>query len=177
MMYRPRVVGLVIASMGVLAISALVARSGPRAIDQTGGKNTAAPGGADGPAPSTSPRTEAAKADGAKVKAIHGPDAAAPAVLTPRDVAALVSEASLMVRLHQLAETDPPISLELAREGNARFPHSPEAPERAFIVVKSLVDMGRFKEAQQEARRMLKDYPNDPHTLDVERHLLSNPLE
>jgi len=24
---------------------------------------------------------------------------------------------------------------------------------------------------------MLKQYPNDPHTLDVERHLLSNPLQ
>ena len=82
-----------------------------------------------------------------------------------------------MVRLHQLAETDPPLSLELARRGNARFPHSPDAPERAFIVTKSLVDMGRFKDAQQEARRMLKDYPNDPHTRDVQRHLLSNPLE
>jgi hypothetical protein len=37
--------------------------------------------------------------------------------------------------------------------------------------------MGRFKEAQQEARLMLKNYPNDPQTLDVQRHLLSIPLE
>jgi hypothetical protein len=37
--------------------------------------------------------------------------------------------------------------------------------------------MGRFKEAQAEARKMLKRYPGDPHTLDVERHRLSNPLE
>jgi hypothetical protein len=73
-------------------------------------------------------------------------------------------------------ETNPPLSLRLAREGNARFPHTPDAPERAFIVVKSLVDMARFEEAQGEARKMLKDFPNDPHTLDVERHLLSNPL-
>jgi len=88
----------------------------------------------------------------------------------------MVNEVALMVRLHQLGETNPPLSLRLAREGNVRFPHTPDAPERAFIVVKSLVDMARFKEAQDEARRMLKDYPNDPHTLDVERHLLSNPL-
>jgi hypothetical protein len=89
----------------------------------------------------------------------------------------VVNEAALMVRLRQLGETDPPLTLRLAREGNARFPNSPDAPERAFIVVKSLVDMTRFKEAQEEARRMLKNYPNDPHTLEVERHLLSNPLE
>ena len=99
------------------------------------------------------------------------------APLTARDLAALVNEAALMVRLRQLEETDPPLSLRLARNGNARFPNSPDAPERAFIVVKSLVDMARFKEAQQEARKMLKAYPNDPRTLDVERHLLSNPLE
>jgi hypothetical protein len=174
MMSRSRLIGLVIASVGVLAIGALVARGGPRAIDRTGAENAAAPGDADSPAPSTSPPTEAGNADALATTAA---DAARPAVLSTRDAAALLSEATLMVRLHQLAETEPPISLELAREGNALFPHTPDAPERAFIVVKSLVDMGRFKEAQQEARRMLKDYPQDPHTLDVERHLLSNPLE
>ena len=164
-------------SLGVLALGALVARGGPRSVDGTRDRSPESPGGSDSPAPSTVPR-ETTTPDGPETTAIAGPDAAAhPAPLSPRDVAALVNEASLMVRLHQLAETDPPLSLELARRGNARFPHAPDAPERAFIVVKSLVDMGRFKEAQQEARRMLKDYPNDPHTFDVQRHLLSNPLE
>ncbi|HVV53426.1 MAG TPA: hypothetical protein VHO06_27460 [Polyangia bacterium] len=149
-------------SLGVLAMGALVARGGPRGGDRTGDKS-GAPGGGTTP-------------EGAAPVPTRGPDVA-PAALTRRDVAALVSEASLMVKLHQLAETNPPLSLELARRGNARFPHSADAPERAFIVVKSLVDMGRFNEAQQEARRMLKDYPNDPHTNDVERHLLSIPLE
>jgi hypothetical protein len=102
---------------------------------------------------------------------------AKPAGPSARELAAVVNEAALMVRLHRLGETNPPLSLQLAREGNDRYPQSADAPERAFIVVKSLVDMGRFKEAQAEARKMLKSYPNDPHTLDVERHLLSNPLE
>lgn len=177
-MSRPRVVALVIAGVGVLAVGALVARGGPRAVGGSGDRSAASSGGADSPAPSTAPGGKAPTPDGAgPTAATRGPDAAPPAVLTPRDVAALVSEASLMVRLHQLAETNPPLSLELARQGNARFPRSPDAPERAFIVVKSLVDIGRFKDAQKEARRMLKDYPNDPKTLDVERHLLSNPLE
>ena len=176
-MSRPRVAALVIVSVGALAIGALVARGGPRGVGGTKDRITVSSDGSDSPAPSTAPR-EATTPDGPGPTATAGPDATAhPVALTPRDVAALVSEAALMVRLHQLGETDPPLSLQLAREGNARFPHGPDAPERAFIVAKSLVDMGRFKEAQQEARLMLKNYPNDPHTLDVERHLLANPLE
>jgi hypothetical protein len=175
MMSGRRVVVLTIGSLGVLAMGALVARA-PRAVDVTGDKSGAAPAGA-GAAPSKAPQAQVTTPEGTGSALTRGPDTAPPVVLTPRDVAALVSEASLMVRLHQLAETNPPLSLELARQGNARFPHTPAAPERAFIVVKSLVDMGRFKEAQQEARGMLKDYPHDPHTFDVQRHLLSNPLE
>jgi hypothetical protein len=178
MMSRSRVVVLVSAGVGALVIGALVARGGPRAVDESRDGNAASSGGADSPTPSTARQGRATAPDGARTNVIGGPDATGgPAVLTARDVAALVSEAALMVRLHQLGETNPPLSLELAREGNARFPHGPDAPERAFIVVKSLVDMGRFKEAQQQARLMLKNYPHDPHTLDVERHLLSNPLE
>ena len=172
-MSRTRVVALVIVSVGALAIGALVARGGPRGVGGTKDRTTVSSDGSDSPAPSTTPR-EATISDRPEATPTAGPDAAA---LTPRDVAALVSEATLMVRLHQLGETDPPLSLQLAREGNARFPHGPDAPERAFIVAKSLVDMGRFKEAQQEARLMLKNYPSDPHTFDVERHLLSIPLE
>jgi hypothetical protein len=156
----------------VLGIGALLARGKPR------------PGGNDRTevsAPNSGvPRPVAAPASGTTRPPPDGstPEATArPPALTARDLSALVNEAALMVRLHQLGETDPPLSLQLAREGNARFPNSPDAPERAFIVVKSLVDMTRFKEAQEEARKMLKRYPNDPHTLDVERHLLSNPLE
>ncbi len=89
---------------------------------------------------------------------------------------ALLVEAALMARLHELGETNPPLSLQLAREGNARFPSSPDAPERAWIVVKSLVNMAQFKEAQAEARIMVAKYPNDPRALDVQRHLLTNPL-
>jgi hypothetical protein len=43
-------------------------------------------------------------------------------------------------------------------------------------VTKSLVNLTRFKEAQEEARSVVKKYPNDPHTLDVPRHVLSNSL-
>ena len=162
-----------------LGIGVLVARGGPRSAAERPAP-TVPPPIAEIPTPGSSPAPPADRPlspgvvsrDGAASEA-----ATQPRPLTGRGLAALVSEAALMVRLRELGETDPPLSLRLAREGNDRFPNSPDAPERAFIVVKSLVDMARFKEAQAEARKMLKAYPNDPRTLDVERHLLSNPLE
>ena len=161
-----------------LGLGALIARGGPRAAGEQptapGASPVATPGNTAAPTVGRSTSTHPPRGDGSAPEAAARPGAAP---LTAHDLAALVNEAALMVRLRQLEETDPPLSLRLAREGNARFPNSPDAPERAFIVVKSLVDMARFKEAQQEARKMLKAYPNDPRTLDVERHLLSNPLE
>jgi hypothetical protein len=159
-----------------LGIAVLIIRGEPRSAAER-----PEPTGAS-PVSSIPPGTPPASSDDRPVSPVsrdgEAPEATAqPRTLTGRDLAALVNEAALMVRLRELGETDPPLSLRLAREGNDRFPNSPDAPERAFIVVKSLVDMARFKEAQGEARRMLKAYPNDPRTLDVERHLLSNPLE
>jgi hypothetical protein len=92
-----------------------------------------------------------------------------------RDAGAPLDESALMAGLHALGETDPALSLRLAAEGNARFPDSPDAPERAWIVVKSLVNLERFDEARVAGRLMVGKYPNDSWSLDVQRHLLSNP--
>jgi TolA-binding protein len=82
-----------------------------------------------------------------------------------------------MAKLHELAASDLPLSLQLARDGVARFPDSPEAPEFEWNVAKSLAAMGRFKEAQAQARIMVEKYPGTSWTSDVQRHLLSNPPE
>jgi len=87
------------------------------------------------------------------------------------------TEAGLMSELRSLGPNDSERSLDLAREGNARFPTTAAAPERARIVVKSLVGLGRFHEARDEARRMVLAYPRTPEALDVERHLLVYPLD
>jgi hypothetical protein len=157
-----------------LGLGAFVARGGPRSGND-GRKTNDTLISPPGPPAAATERPASNGAQSARDGAAVGGDAN-PSPPTVKELAQMVNEVALMVRLHQLGETNPPLSLRLAREGNARFPHTPDAPERAFIVVKSLVDMARFKEAQGEARKMLKDYPNDPHTLDVERHLLSNPL-
>lgn len=85
-------------------------------------------------------------------------------------------EAAIMQRLHAIGETDPAAALGLALEGNARFPASADAPERGWIICRSLVDLRRFSEAVAEARVMVEQYPDTPWALDVERHLLVNPM-
>jgi TolA-binding protein len=80
-----------------------------------------------------------------------------------------------MAKLHELAASDPPLSLQLAREAVARFPDSPDAPEFEWNVVKALANMERYEEAEDEARVMVKKYPDNYFSADVERHLLNHP--
>lgn len=86
-----------------------------------------------------------------------------------------LDEASLIAKLHDLAASDPPQSLKLAREGLARFPDSPHAPELEWNVVKALANMDRYREAEEEARGMLEKYPDSPLSVDVEHHVLNHP--
>ena len=81
-------------------------------------------------------------------------------------------EAAIMAKLRRLGAASFAESLALARSGNEYFPHSPDAPERDWIIVKSLVSLRRFHEARDEAELMIRRYPGDPRSLDVKRHLL-----
>lgn len=81
-----------------------------------------------------------------------------------------------MRELRRLGGGQPTLSLELATAGNLEFPDSPDAAERAFIIAKSLTNLNRFEDAREQARQMLKAYPNSPFSADVERHLLSVPF-
>jgi hypothetical protein len=115
------------------------------------------------------------------------PSADAPRAETPPPVPAPVaarrddrttsSEPALMALLRDIGETAPARSLDLARAGQRRFPDSPDAPERAFIIIRSLVNLRRFHEAQDEARDMVRKYPDNPLALDAQRHLLVYPLD
>jgi hypothetical protein len=87
----------------------------------------------------------------------------------------LTEEASLMATLHGIADRDPQRSLELARDGNRRFPNSPDAAERAAIVVKSLALEGHLSEARAEAEAMVNQYPGTAWAAEVERHTGAHP--
>jgi len=88
-----------------------------------------------------------------------------------------VTEPALMSAIRELGAPDPARALELAREGNRRFPNSADVAERTWTVCRSLAALGRFSEAQQEARQMVQQYPDTTWAGDVRRHLLTQPLE
>jgi hypothetical protein len=89
----------------------------------------------------------------------------------------LRDERVLMAKLRALGATAPERALQLAREGNALFPNSPDAAERAWFVVKSLDSLGRFREGRDEARTMVERYRGSSWAADVERHTLVYPLD
>ena len=85
------------------------------------------------------------------------------------------NEEALMTTLRALGDSAPERSLELARAAEQRFPASPDAAERSWYVCKSLVNLERFYDAREEARRMVSEYPGTSWATDVARHLLVNP--
>lgn len=88
---------------------------------------------------------------------------------------AALDEASLMAKLRELRSSKPELTLELAREGNQRFPNSPDAAERSWFIVKSLSDLGRHDEARVEGRDLLERHRDTRWAEDVYRHLFVNP--
>ena len=98
----------------------------------------------------------------------------APAVPPPPPAA---TEPALIAILRPMVEAAPQQSLDLAREAQRRFGRSPDAPERDWMIVKSLVNLRRFHEARDEARALVATYPDSEQAQDVRRHLLVYPLD
>jgi TolA-binding protein len=86
------------------------------------------------------------------------------------------TESELMAAIRNLGASDPARALELARDGNRRFPKSADAAERSWTICKSLAALGRSSEAQVEARLLVHQYPDTTWANDVTRHLLTQPL-
>jgi hypothetical protein len=79
-----------------------------------------------------------------------------------------LSEAVLMARLRAVAGSNLPLAVELARAGNRRFPDSPEAPERASILIHALAAEGMAKEARGEAEYAVNHYPDSQWVREIE---------
>jgi hypothetical protein len=79
-----------------------------------------------------------------------------------------LSESVLMARLRQVAGSDYPLAVDLARAGNRRFPDSPDAPERASILIHALAAQGMAKEARGEAEYAVNHYPDSQWVRDIE---------
>lgn len=130
------------------------------------------------PEPAEPPPAGAAGAGGAKAAVPAVPDATATPTaarpdarprprLTPEQVAQL-GEAVLMARLRDVAGSDPSAAVELAREGNRRFPDSADAPERTSILVHALAALDCPSEARGAAEGMVNHYPDSPWVREIE---------
>ena len=76
-----------------------------------------------------------------------------------------------------LLNSQPLRAIELARQANQRAPESPDAPERAWIIVKALAGLGRFHEARDAAADLASKYPDTSWAMDAKRHMLVQPLD
>ena len=81
-----------------------------------------------------------------------------------------LSESGLMERLRKArAAGNNPLAIELAREGNKRFPDSELAPERHSILIHALADNGQRQEARGEAEVMVNHYKDSSWVREIER--------
>jgi len=74
-----------------------------------------------------------------------------------------------MQDLRALADMDAELTVERAREGNARFGASTESPERRSILIHALARLGLASEARGEAERMVNECPDSEWVREVER--------
>lgn len=100
-----------------------------------------------------------------------------PVVEPPPAPKARGDEPRSISELRTLRLTDPEAARRLAERYNAEAPDSADAPERAWIIVRTLDDQRRFHEAREAARAMVERYPGTSWTNDVERHTLVYPLD
>jgi hypothetical protein len=132
------------------------------------------------PAPTEHPKATAAGPVAAApqpARPAPQPEPTAPKLARPAapDAGPRLDEAALLAKINELGPSNLPLSLALAREGVARFPGGPNAPEFEMNIAKSLLHLGRLEEARAQARHMVEKYPGNPFTLEVEHHLLRNP--
>ncbi len=80
-----------------------------------------------------------------------------------------LDEARLMARLRVAAGSDPGLAVNLAREGNRRFPDSRDAPERSSILIHALAAQDLASQARGEAEDMVNHYPDSEWVREIER--------
>jgi len=111
------------------------------------------PATATSPVPTEPPRPQAASPD-----------------TRPASPPAQLGEAGLMERLRKARATGQHgLAIQLAREGNRRFPDSASAPERHSILIHSLADDEQRTEARGEAEYMVNHYPDSDWVREIER--------
>jgi len=96
------------------------------------------------------------------------PPPAPPPSVSAEAAVARMNEAVLMARLREVAQSDPAQTVQLARAGNKKFPDSPDAPERAAILIHALVTQNQLSEGRAEAEYMVNHYPDSKWVREIE---------
>jgi hypothetical protein len=145
--------------IGGVAVVALVTAA--RRCDQPRQHASVQEGESESPAPANRP-------------AVTTPARRPPALLPPTAPvpssapAGLLNEPQLMVRLRSIKDSNPAAAIDLARDGNRRFPDSADAPERHSILIHALANAEQRSEARGEAEQMVNHYPDSDWVREIE---------
>lgn len=122
-------------------------------------------------APSVAPEASAPLASPeVPVKDVPSTAVSAPRSDSPLPAAsAALSEDALMAQLRKIAAADPAGAIQLAREGNRRFPDSGDAAERTSILVHALAKEGLASEARGTAEDMVNHFPDTSWVREIEQ--------
>jgi hypothetical protein len=120
---------------------------------------------------STAPREAGAARRSSEVRLAEAPPRPTPRGAAPSASSSSTEpdEAELMSLLRSARNNDAELVIELAREGNRRFPQSPDAPERASMLIHALAEQGLASEARGQAEDMVNRYPDSTWVREVER--------
>jgi hypothetical protein len=158
---------LTVTAIGALVLAGAIAVWNAWSEKQASGDGVAK---AHAPTPPASPAQPAppAPAPGPVAAAQNTPPPAPPPSVSAETAVARMNEAVLMARLREVAQTDSAQAVELARAGNKKFPDSPDAPERASILIHALVTQNQLSEGRAEAEYMVNHYPDSKWVRDIE---------
>jgi len=121
------------------------------------------------PTPAAQPEPPVpAPAPGPVAAAQNTPPPAPPPSVSAETAVARMNEAVLMARLREVAQSDPAQAIELARAGNKKYPDSPDAPERASILIHALVTQDQLSDGRAEAEYMVNHYPDSKWVREIE---------
>jgi len=164
----PKVLALVVV---IAAIATFLLRAPFQAGDDARPESPARPADEGAAPPAAGPTAAPTKESGVN------PPAIAPPATTPPRTAGAGDDLVAMETLRELLNSEPRRAIELARQANRRAPDSPDAAERAWIVVKALASLKRFHEARDEAAALAGKYPDSSWAMDAKRHMLVQPLD
>jgi len=77
-------------------------------------------------------------------------------------------ETALMDKLRANVEMEPQVAVDLADEGEKRFPESTQREEREAMAIRGLINLQKIGSARGRAELFLQRYPNGPFTAYVQ---------